>query len=376
MRGICARVCVVGGGFQGLTTALLLLQTKKYYVDVIWEKSGTAPPHGLWELPAYHANPEDRVSKWAIETFAHFLSLKEDQKSGIYYPISYYTLSRQRCEENPYATHLHNYRHGPHVLQEPTLQEACGDHLSQFVDAIAYDTVVIDSVRHLEWLRSAITDCGGAHIRRRLSSLTELKEYDWVINCSGIGAHNLCNDNTVYPIKGNSLYFLFILFFHYFSPQLSHLNFLTSTFSPQYSHYTGQLLHGYGMIHCAIVDAETDAYVIPLPPHSDPQQHLHKEWAVELGGSIEKDVWDRTPTQQIQQRILERAHNLLTTLPKPLDGWAGLRPARHGGVRFEVEKMMCGVRVIHCYGHGGSGILTSYGCGKEILHLLEMTPKM
>ncbi len=45
---------------------------------------------------------------------------------------------------------------------------------------------------------------------------------------------------------------------------------------------------------------------------------------------------------------------------------AGLRPSRKGGVRLELEhfKLKGGktVKVIHNYGHGGSGVTISWGC--------------
>jgi D-amino-acid oxidase len=46
----------------------------------------------------------------------------------------------------------------------------------------------------------------------------------------------------------------------------------------------------------------------------------------------------------------------------------GLRPVR-GGVRLE-EEALDGARVIHNYGHGGSGVSLSWGCARAVEALL------
>jgi D-amino-acid oxidase len=48
----------------------------------------------------------------------------------------------------------------------------------------------------------------------------------------------------------------------------------------------------------------------------------------------------------------------------------GLRPARPT-VRLEEDTVSeLGTRVLHNYGHGGSGITISWGCAEEVVSLL------
>ena len=50
-----------------------------------------------------------------------------------------------------------------------------------------------------------------------------------------------------------------------------------------------------------------------------------------------------------------------------LSTWAGLRPVRAaaaGGVRLELERGT--TPVVHNYGHGGSGVVVSWGCAADV----------
>ncbi len=47
---------------------------------------------------------------------------------------------------------------------------------------------------------------------------------------------------------------------------------------------------------------------------------------------------------------------------------SGLRPSRKEGVRLELEKMKLGdkdVKIVHNYGHGGSGVTLCWGCASS-----------
>ena len=46
----------------------------------------------------------------------------------------------------------------------------------------------------------------------------------------------------------------------------------------------------------------------------------------------------------------------------------GLRPVRPRNVRLETED---GTRIVHNYGHGGSGVTLSWGCALEVVDRVE-----
>ena len=54
----------------------------------------------------------------------------------------------------------------------------------------------------------------------------------------------------------------------------------------------------------------------------------------------------------------------------------GLRPARKGGVRLELEWRTNSsgdlkTAVVHNYGHGGAGMCLSYGCAADVVQIVD-----
>jgi len=112
-----------------------------------------------------------------------------------------------------------------------------------------------------------------------------------------------------------------------------------------------------------------------------------------VGGTRAVDDWYPKPRPEIKQDILERGFALCPELASPdirverkptiddvlphiISEGCGLRPARKGGVRLEVEwtEGIGGrgrVPIIHNYGHDGYGYQSSWGCAIKAAELLE-----
>ena len=94
-----------------------------------------------------------------------------------------------------------------------------------------------------------------------------------------------------------------------------------------------------------------------------------------LGYTVEDNNWDDdTVNSDTSDSIMARCKALLPSLCKAevIEEWAGCRPFRKA-VRLEVEKRE-GVQksmLIHCYGHGGQGIVLHWGCALEVGRLVE-----
>jgi len=80
-----------------------------------------------------------------------------------------------------------------------------------------------------------------------------------------------------------------------------------------------------------------------------------------LGGCKIPGKWSTEPDKAITQMILERCKPLAPELLNA-DGEfevrrvrLGLRPARHGGPRMELERCRYGKFICHAYGHDSAG---------------------
>merc|ERR1712025_906319 len=93
-----------------------------------------------------------------------------------------------------------------------------------------------------------------------------------------------------------------------------------------------------------------------------------------IGGSyLLGDVEDGIRVNE-HAKLEQNAHllGIDTKLAKPVAEWTGFRPYRPG-VRLEVDSQFGlneGIKVVHNYGHGGSGWTVYVGAGKEVARLL------
>lgn len=79
------------------------------------------------------------------------------------------------------------------------------------------------------------------------------------------------------------------------------------------------------------------------------------------------------------QDILRRAAAVCPALtggrgPEALDvvqARVGLRPAREGGVRVELERRADGRAIVHNYGHGGFGYQSSWGISMDVVEKVQ-----
>jgi len=101
----------------------------------------------------------------------------------------------------------------------------------------------------------------------------------------------------------------------------------------------------------ALVHEDTLTYIIP------------RSGDCVLGGTND-DFDDLLPSDETTRDIRRRCASVVPEGVPALGVRVGLRPFRDGGVRIEADRTFDGRRIIHNYGHGGSGFTVSWGlCG-------------
>ena len=353
------RVVVIGAGVVGLTVAL---ETRKRGYEVVIVADRLAPEitsviaGALWEWPpavcGHHRDPTslERSKQWAGISYERFGDLALDPRTGVHVrPTVFYF--RRPLDEIPFelrkmrelAENVDGFRRDAALAAEHGVATDAG-----IQDAYTHLAPMIDTEHYLQWLQQEVVAAGCQIARDRVvGPLVEregelLRKFGGqaIVNCSGLGAAKLVPDRRVYPLRGS----------------LIHVR------------NDGTDMPPIKTAHCMSFDESVGGQnmVFIVPRGRD---------RLVLGGLVQPGEWDTDVTMddpEVQQ-MLERCRAFLPVLhrARPITEQpvrTGLRPARHGNVRLELES---GTSIVHCYGHGGSGVTLSWGAAAEVAELLD-----
>ena len=221
-------------------------------------------------------------------------------------------------------------------------------------EGVGYRTIAIDSPQYLLYLQERARASGAIVFQSRLptdagmekvltivegiSSAIGRGKIDCFVNATGLGAMSLCGDNTMFPVRGQTV--------------------LVKGEAHSTRTRTGDAGSKFGRYA---------AYCIPRPGSG----------TTILGGTRQKGDWSEEPDPEITKQILERGAFIAPELRTGPDGGfevvsvqCGLRPGREGGPRIEKEEI-AGRKVVHAYGHAGGGYQSSIGSARMTLRLVK-----
>ena len=331
---------VVGAGVIGLTSAIRLLQLGFDTHVVAHRRAQESVSFGagaIWELPPFKASPVERSSAWALVSRDIFDALKHGR--GVFQRRTHYLYTQQGdYPADKSLTHKLRDFHAGNPPQEVG---------SRYVYGYSHIAPIIDMPTYLPFLQKMCGALGGriSYSAEPVATLHDASTMaarsvgravipDVVVNCCGLGAATLGGvaDSGVIPVRGIKVYVD--------APDVKPVSVYIE--EPR--------------------DASTS--FTSITPRGDTGM-----WAcsgVAQPGATSLDV-----TQEEIAAIMERCTDLLPALKgKPVVGtWAGLRPLRQasvGGIRLEADRMEDGTLVVHNYGHGGAGVVTSWGCAQDV----------
>ncbi|MCL4869549.1 MAG: FAD-binding oxidoreductase [Anaerolineae bacterium] len=311
------KVIIIGSGVIGLTSGVVL-QEAGWPVRIISREMAaqttSAAAAAIWY--PYKAYPPERVLAWSKRSYQAYQTLSHHPAAGV-------TLVR-----------LHELL--PYPAGEPWWQAAVPEyrHLAAAElppgYAAGYELTVplMETPIYLGYLQERFR-AGGGQIEQQ--EVKELKEWarpqTIIINCTGLGARELVNDNQLYPIRG----------------QISRV--ITPGFIP------------------TILDEHNLAGLTYIIPRRD---------GVIIGGTAQEKDARPQPDEHDSQGIWQRAVQLVPQLAfgEIAEQRVGLRPGR-AAVRLEQQWLTPECPIIHNYGHGGAGFTLSWGCAYELLTLCQ-----
>ena len=180
---------------------------------------------------------------------------------------------------------------------------------------------------YLPWLLQQFTMNGGVTQQAKITSLSELSNFDVVVNCTGLAAAQLAHDSRLYPAAG----------------------LMVAVRAPWISNF---------YLEPAVFGSKERTYIFPLIDY------------VILGGTFETGKTTTEIDSSNVEGILKRCQEINPSLSEAevVDTWVGIRPMRKGGMRLEREPSK--PIFIHCYGHGHQAMALSWGCAEEIADMV------
>ncbi|MGE5208750.1 MAG: FAD-dependent oxidoreductase [Alphaproteobacteria bacterium] len=319
-------VAIIGAGVSGLTCAVLLAE-RGFRTAIFARETGRETTSGaaaaVW-FP-YHVEPAERVIPLALETYNVLVDLAGIPETGVS-TIELRQFSRIGDIQVPdWAVPL-----GARPLSsvatslQPVLHGARRDGYT-FKSGFSLSVPLTDTTIYLDYLAGRFRRAGGeikAHVQ--IEHLEDIDpKFEFVVNCSGIGARELAHDDDLEPHRGQVA-----------------------------------IVPGIEGLSCAIV-CDDAPLMYAIPRAND----------CVFGGTNELSE-NLAPDSATTSRIIAECSRVLNIdEPRVRAERVGLRPFRRTGVRLERDRLRDGRVVIHNYGHGGAGFTLSWGCAREVFDL-------
>lgn len=311
------KVIIIGCGVAGISCGIRLLEAG-CDVSIIAKE---IPPHTTSDAAGaiwypFKVYPEDKALEWGKNSLKTYYQLMGNPETGVY-PVTFTEYFEQPAPDPWWKPAVRNFRRADTETLPP-----------RYRDGYVFEVPFIDMPIYMPWLKNHFKSLGGTIRQKEIDNLYHLDgKADWVINCSGLGARQLCDDNEVYPVRGQSV------------------KIDAKNDGGHYLDQTGSL-----------------ALCYVLPRRGD----------ILLGGTAEEHDYNSGEDPDTRSTILDKARKLDPTLwINQVTGYTvGLRPARYE-VRLEKETLSARTTIIHNYGHGGAGFTLSWGCADEVASLIR-----
>ena len=189
------RCTVVGAGVSGLSCAVRLLEAG-HEVEVISDRFS---PDTVSDVAAaiwypFLTAPADRADGWGVVTYAELERLAEQEsESGVRMRDGKEYL-REAVDPPGWSEDIAAFR----ILDDSEIPEG-------YVFGWQFRAPVIEMPLYMPWLRSRVEILGGSFVQSFVEDLNEVSG-EVVVNCVGLGARELCDDEEVRPARGQVIF--------------------------------------------------------------------------------------------------------------------------------------------------------------------------
>src|SRR5438105_4073997 len=320
------RAAIIGAGVSGLTCGIVFVEHEwdvTIFADETGEQTTSGAAAAVW-FP-YDAEPAEKVIPWSLITYERLRELARDSRSG----VSMLEL-RQFTRTGEIAIPDWAKNLGAHPI--PVIPNAVegsrgGPRRSSFGSGFALTVPLIDTTIYLDYLVNRFRTAGGVIESAHINKVEEIsRDFDVIINCTGIGARELAHDSELEPHRGQVA----------IVPKLD-------------------------LAQAIVCDDAPLMYAIPRAHDC-------------VFGGTNSISENREPSSADTTAIVSECSRVLgIDPPRVLAVKLGLRPCRQSGVRLERERFSDGRTLIQNYGHGGAGFTLSWACAEEVWAIVSRT---
>jgi D-amino-acid oxidase len=315
------KVAIVGAGVSGLTCASQISESSEVtlFHDLSPEHTTSAIATAIWHV--YLVDPSDTdVLEWADQTLRKLCQLIDEPDAGLSLVTGVELFRRSDPRRPVWANSAIDFAM---IDEEELLRRFPG---VRWGYRLASPTA--NMAKYLPWLKRQCSDRGVRFEQRTIGSWDELTGFDYIVNCCGLRTRDLTEDPELFGMRGQYLV----------------LEPLTSS----YTEYIGDDEHPDGM-----------AYMIP------------RDGEIMVGGT--EEFSEEMVFDVIEEDLLRRAGTYCSGFLKGASVTrrvVGIRPCRKSGT-VVLGRDVLNPRLIHNYGHGGSGFSLSWGCARAVHHLVS-----
>ena len=305
------KVLVVGGGVNGLSTGICLLEdgwNVTIYSAEFSPNTTSDVAAALW-YPFLSA-PIEKTDVWGSRTYDILKLLTGDKNTGIEMTQTYEYFRTPQPDPTWMST-VDNFERITQGLP------------SDYVECFSFTTQIIEMPIYLKWLMDRFQKLGGLIEKIEVDDFSKLpSEFNIIVNCTGLNSGKLFSDPNVYPVRG-------------------------------------QIIRVKPIIDEMHLDQQVPTLAYIVPRSND----------MILGGVAQENNWNEEPTDEDRNFILDKCSKIIPELKDAeiIEDIVGLRPGRTE-VRLDKEIISDKI-VIHNYGHGGSGVTLSWGCAEEVVEI-------
>ncbi|MGA1838744.1 FAD-dependent oxidoreductase [Herbiconiux sp. 11R-BC] len=311
------RIVVVGGGVVGLSCASILAERGHAVTVMARDAPGgttSAVAASLWAPTLVEQS--ERVRRWAYLTLAELRRVAADPAAGVREQEAL-TLGVAAWTPDGW---MRSFAAPVRAAAPVELPEGYGAGVVSVIP-------LVDTARYLPWLTRRAERAGVEFVVATVTDLAEVAPAGVpVVLAAGFGSAALTADDSVQPVRGQIV-----------------------------------RLRNPGLSRTLMVRDGPDAPLFVVPRHDD----------VIVGGDSQPGRTGLEPDESLAASLLRRARRLVPALEEAevIGQGVGLRPARPA-VRLERERVGA-TEVVHCYGHGGAGVATSWGSALAAAALVE-----